>query len=79
MSFNEIANSPQLFVICGAALLVVVAILVIYMAMGWKRGLELGMGKDTLLTAVKSTLAVSVGPLLSILVPLFALIRVAWR
>ena len=79
MSFNEIANSPQLFVICGAALLVVVAILVIYMAMAWKRGLEMGMGKDTLLTAVKSTLAVSVGPLLSILVPLFALIRVAWR
>lgn len=76
MSFLEIANSTPVFLFCGIALLVVVGILIIFMSMAWKRGLELGMSKDSLVAVVKSTLAVSVGPLLSILVPLFALIRV---
>ena len=76
MSFLEIANSTPVFIVCGIALLVVVGVLIVFMAMAWKRGLELGMSKDTLVSVVKSTLMVSVGPLLSILVPLFALIRV---
>ena len=76
MSFYEIANSTPVYIFCGIAILVVVGVLILFMAMSWKRGLELGMGKDKLVSVVKSTLMVSVGPLLSILVPLFALIKV---
>lgn len=76
MSFLEIANSRPVYVFCGIALLVVVGILIVFLSMAWKRALELGMSHGELVSVVKSTLMVSVGPLLSILVPLFALIRV---
>lgn len=76
MSFLEIANSTPVYIFCGVAILLVVAILITFMAMAWKRGLQLGMDKSALTAVVKSTLTVSIGPLLSILVPLFALIRV---
>ena len=60
MSFYEIANSTPVYIFCGIAILVVVGVLILFMAMSWKRGLELGMGKDKLVSVVKSTLMVSV-------------------
>ena len=76
MSFQEIANSKPVYVICGIAVLFVVLMLLAFFRFAWKRGLELGLTKEVMMSTVKTTLSVSIGPLLSVLVPLFAVIRV---
>ena len=76
MTFLDIANSRPVYLFCGIAILVVIGILLVFFLLAWRRGLELGMSRETMIGTVKTTLTVSVGPLLSVLVPLFALIKV---
>lgn len=76
MSFLEIANSPYMYLICGGTVLLVTVILVYFLAVAWKRGLELGLTKHEMGNTIKTTLLVSLGPALSILIPMLALIKV---
>ena len=76
MTFMEIAGSRPVYVICGVAVLLVTLILLAFLVFAWKRGLELGLSKETMTSTVKTTLSVSIGPLFSVLVPLFAMIKV---
>lgn len=76
MSFLELANDNFMYVICGGALLVILVILICFMRMAWKRALAIGYTNKKLFGIVKTTLAVSLGPALSILIPLLVLIRV---
>lgn len=76
MTFQEIANSKPVYVICGIAVFLVCLMLLAFLRLAWKRGLELGLTKEVMMSTVKTTLGVAIGPMLSILVPLFALIRV---
>lgn len=76
MDFLQIANSPFMYVACGAAVLLVSIILIYYYRLAWKKGLELGFTKHEMYATVKTTLLVSLGPALSILIPMLAVMKV---
>lgn len=79
MSFLEIANQPFVYVACGCAILVVVIILLNFLRLSIRRAKEIGYTNGDLVKVVKTTLIVSIGPALSILIPMLALIKVLGR
>ncbi|ONI42952.1 hypothetical protein AN396_01610 [Candidatus Epulonipiscium fishelsonii] len=81
MTFRDAINSPQTFLFCGLGVLLVTLIILYYLVFSIKHAKALGVTNQELMTVVKTTISVSFGPALSILVPLFALISVlgsAW-
>lgn len=79
MSFLEVANHPFVYVACGIAILIVIIILLNFLRLSIKRAKEIGYSNSDLLKVVKTTLIVSIGPALSILIPMLALIKVLGR
>lgn len=79
MSFLEVANQPFVYVACGSAILVVVVILLNFLRLSIRRAKEIGYSSRDLVKVVKTTLIVSIGPALSILIPMLALIKVLGR
>lgn len=81
MTFFEVANSSFVYAVVLGVLLVLLIILGSFMVLAMKRAKELKMSSKQITTTVKTTLMVSIGPVLSILVPfltLMAVLGVPW-
>lgn len=76
MSFLEAANSRFVYYVVLAVLLVVVMILLNFLRLALKQAKALNISNQQIATAVKTTLTVSIGPALSVLVPFLALMAV---
>lgn len=79
MSFLEIANHPVIYVVCGTSILVVCLILLNFLRIGIGRAKEIGYTNKDIRKIIKTTIVVSVGPTLSILIPMLALMKVLGR
>lgn len=73
MNFFTIANSPLLFILVIIGLLIILAYSVIFLIKGYRRCLELGISKSGVNNVIRSSLAFSFVPSLSIVVGFFAL------
>ncbi|WP_165444013.1 DUF5058 family protein [Lachnoclostridium sp. Marseille-P6806] len=70
---QEQLNSPVLYLICGAIILFVAAICVIFLFRAWRAGLAIGMEPGRLRRAVTSSAAFTVLPSVGILLGVIAL------
>lgn len=81
MTFLEAANSKFVYLVSIGVIAVILGMCLIYLRLALKRAKEIGMQKHQLQTAVKTTIMVSVGPMLSIIIPfltLMALVGAPW-
>ncbi len=76
MTFNQIMNSPLLYGFVGLGVLYILAFCIITLRKAYKRGLELGLGKDKLKTVITSSAIYSIVPSISVVVGLFSLATV---
>lgn len=60
MTFNEIMNSPLLYALVGAGIVYILIFCVITMRKAYRHGLEIGLTKDKLKTAITSSAIYSV-------------------
>ncbi len=74
MSALEIANSWPMWIACGAAVAVVVAQAVIFAISAWKAGPKVGLSKDQMKNAMKSSAITSIGPSVVILSGMLSLL-----
>lgn len=74
MDYLKIANSSLAFILTSVILIAVLIQTFIFIRMGWKRALKLGLEKSTLIKAVKSGASVTVIPSLPIIISLIMLI-----
>ncbi len=54
MTFNEIMNSPLLYALVGAGIVYILIFCVITLRKAYRHGLEIGLTKDKLKTAITS-------------------------
>lgn len=76
MTFHEIMNSPLLYGLVGVGICYIILFCVITLRKAYKRGLELGLGKDKLKTVITSSAIYSIVPSISVVVGLFSLATV---
>lgn len=76
MTFNEIMNSPLLYGLVGIGILYIIGFCIITLRKAYKRGLELGLGKEKLKMAITSSAIYSIVPSISVVVGLFSLATV---
>lgn len=75
MSFSDLAGSGLLY---AAAIIIVVFILaqsVFFLVRSWKRGLALGVPREKMMKAVRSSAIFSVVPTLPIIIALFTMVK----
>ena len=73
MNYFDVANSRLLYVLVGIGLLYISGLVVVFMRKAWRRALELGIPKKTILEVVKSTAVFTVIPSISVIIGLFSL------
>ena len=73
---KEIATSPLMLVLVVIGLMYIVLLSVAFFRKAYKRCLELGLSKETMMDVIKSSAIFSIVPSLSIVVGLFALVAV---
>lgn len=76
MTFNEIMNSPVLYGLVGAGIVYILVFCMITFRKAYKHGVEIGISKEKLKTAVTSSAIYSVVPSFSIVIGLFSLAAV---
>ena len=76
MTFNEIMNSPLLYALVGAGIVYILIFCVITLRKAYRHGLEIGLTKDKLKTAITSSAIYSIVPSISIVIGLFSLAAV---
>ena len=74
MNYMEIANSIWLWLACGAAVMVVLFQAFIFATKSYRTGLEIGLTKDQMHGAIKSSVITAVGPSIVILSAMIALL-----
>lgn len=72
MTFMEIANSRFVYIVAMGVILVILVMCLVYLRIALKRAKEIGIESYQLRTAVRTTVLVSVGPMISILAPFLA-------
>lgn len=75
-NYLEIANSKFVFIVCGLAILFVLLQSVLFLIIGWKRGLRLGLERNTMINAIKSSAIFSIVPSLPIVLSLIAIVPI---
>ena len=73
MNYFDVANSRLLYVLVGIGLLYISGLVVVFMRKAWRRALELGIPKKTILEVVKSSAVFTVIPSISVIIGLFSL------
>lgn len=76
MTFNEIMNSPLLYALVGAGIVYILIFCVITLRKAYRHGLEIGLTKEKLKTAITSSAIYSIVPSISIVIGLFSLAAV---
>lgn len=76
MTFNDIMNSPLLYGLVICAIIYILIFCMITLRKAYKHGLEIGLTKEKMMTAVTSSAIYSIIPSLSIVVGLFSLTAV---
>lgn len=70
MSFKEIANSSLLWTITGIGIAIVVVMILFYLRLCYKKALEMGVEKETVMAVIKSSVTFSVVPSIALLAAL---------
>lgn len=81
MSFNEIMNSVTLYALVGAGILFILIFCAVTFIKAYRHGIEIGLTKDQLRTAIVSSAIYTIVPSISIVIGLFSLsavIGVPW-
>ena len=81
MSFNEIMNSVTLYALVGAGILFILIFCGVTFIKAYRHGIEIGLTKDQLRTAIVSSAIYTIVPSISIVIGLFSLsavIGVPW-
>ncbi len=73
-TFQEVANSGFVYFVAMAGILVVIGVLAAFLIVALRQAKEIGMDNKKIWTTVRTTIFVSIGPSLSILVPFLAMI-----
>lgn len=73
MNYLDVANGGLMFALCLVPILVIVAQALRFMAMAWKKGLEIGMDKAKLMKCITTSATISVIPALSLVTLLIAM------
>ena len=73
MNYLDVANGGLMFLLCLVPILVIIAQALRFMAMAWKKGLELGMDKAKLTKCITTSATISVIPALSLVTLLIAM------
>lgn len=76
VSYWDVANSGFLWLLVGLGLAFITVLAVVFLVKAWKHGLALGIQKSTLNRVVKSTIAFTVVPSISMLIGLITLASV---
>lgn len=76
MTFNEIMNSPVLYGLVIAGIIYILIFCLITFRKAYRHGVEIGISKEKLRTAITSSAIYSVVPSLSIVIGLFSLAAV---
>ena len=76
MTFNEIMNSPVLYGLVMAGIVYILIFCVITFRKAYKHGVEIGLSKEKMKTAITSSAIYSVVPSVSIVIGLFSLAAV---
>lgn len=66
MSFKEIANSSLLWTITGIGIAIVVVMILFYLQLCYKKALEMGVEKETVMAVIKSSVTFSVVPSIAV-------------
>lgn len=72
-SFLQKANSPVMYLIAGAVIVLVMAMAVFFMVKAWREGVKMGMDKQKMRRAVTSSLTFTLIPSVGILIGVIAL------
>ena len=76
MTFNEIMNSPLLYVLVSAGIIYILIFCALTFRKAYRHGLEIGISKETLRMVIASSAIYSVIPSISVVVGLFSLATV---
>jgi hypothetical protein len=76
MNYLDIANSHWLYAMAAAGVLLVLVQAIIFFVIAWRRGQKLGIPRDKMMAAVKSSAVFSIVPSLPILLALTAMVPV---
>lgn len=66
MSFKEIANSSLLWTITGIGIAIVVVMILFYLQLCYKKALEMGVEKETVMAVIKSSVTFSIVPSIAV-------------
>ena len=73
MSFKEIANSSLLWTITGIGIAIVVVMILFYLRLCYKKALEMGVEKETVMAVIKSSVTFSIVPSIAVVAGLVTL------
>lgn len=76
MTFHGIMNSLPLYLLVGAGIIYILVFCLITLRKAYRHGLEIGLTKETMKTAISSSMIYSVVPSLSVVIGLFSLATV---
>lgn len=76
MTFNEIMNSPLLYGLVGCGIVYILLFCGITLRKAYRHGLEIGLTKEKMKTAITSSAIYSIVPSISIVIGLFSLATV---
>ncbi|QUH30473.1 DUF5058 family protein [Vallitalea guaymasensis] len=71
--YMEIANSNIIFILAAVLILFVLIQCVVFLVISWKRGIAIGMSKEKMMSAVKSSAIFSIVPSIPIIISLIAI------
>ena len=73
MKYLEIANSGLLYLLAGLVIVFVVVQSVVFLRLAWARGIEIGLSKEKMWEAVKTSAVFAIVPSIPIVISLIAI------
>ena len=74
MSYLQVANSSGMWAVCSVIIFIVLFQAIVFMRKAWKAGLEMGLKKEQLKSAIRSGAISTIGPSLAVVVAMISLI-----
>lgn len=75
MLFTDVINHSFTYIVCLGAMAVVAALLIWFLVVGIRQAKKVGISQKDLTICIRTTLLVSLGPTMSILIPMLAMIK----
>jgi len=73
MDYMDVANGGLLFALAGSVIVLIVIQSIVFLRMAWRRGLEIGLTKATMMEAVKTSSVFAIVPSIPIVIALIAI------